>query len=417
MPRLKHKPPKYRLHKASGQAVVTVNRRTVYLGKFDSPESHELYNELIECWRKDVAARDALEQEAAAREETQKKLNVTLRSLYERRQSGHPVTFNELVLCYNEHAESEYRKNGEITREAGHIREVLRFARKKHGRMEAEKFGPLCLKELREEMVSELDWSRDYLNKQVGRIRRMFRWAVENELIEPAVYQKLMAVRGLKKGKTAARETKGVACVDDAIVEQTIEHLPEVIADMVRLQRLTSARPGEICSIRPCDIDRSGDVWIYTPSSHKTEHHEIGRIVLIGPRGQEVLTPYLLRAAEDFCFRPADSERKRFARLSAKRTTPLRPRDKRGAARRAARLYAPRYVTDTYRRAINRTCKRRGIPPWSPNRLRHTAATEIRRKHGLEGAQVICGHQSADVTQVYAERDIELAKKIMRDVG
>ena len=53
---------------------------------------------------------------------------------------------------------------------------------------------------------------------------------------------------------------------------------------------------------------------------------------------------------------------------------------------------------------------------WSPNQLRHTAATEIRRDFGLEAAQIILGHSAADVTQVYAERDlakgIEVAKRI-----
>jgi integrase len=100
------------------------------------------------------------------------------------------------------------------------------------------------------------------------------------------------------------------------------------------------------------------------------------------------------------------------------------------------------YTTASYRRAIHRACdlafphldlgetKASELPPaqlaelrawqsshrWSPNRLRHSAATEIRRQFGLEAAQVILGHAAADVTQVYAERDmlkgIEVARKI-----
>ena len=54
---------------------------------------------------------------------------------------------------------------------------------------------------------------------------------------------------------------------------------------------------------------------------------------------------------------------------------------------------------------------------WSPNRLRHSAGTEIRKHYGLEAAQVILGHASADVTQVYAERDLQKAVEIMREVG
>lgn len=49
--------------------------------------------------------------------------------------------------------------------------------------------------------------------------------------------------------------------------------------------------------------------------------------------------------------------------------------------------------------------------------LRHAAATEIRRRFGLEAAQVSLGHAKADITQVYAERDIELARKVAMAVG
>ena len=54
---------------------------------------------------------------------------------------------------------------------------------------------------------------------------------------------------------------------------------------------------------------------------------------------------------------------------------------------------------------------------WSPNQLRHAAGTEIRRRFGLEAAQVILGHAKADVTQVYAERDMATAAEVMRKIG
>ena len=54
---------------------------------------------------------------------------------------------------------------------------------------------------------------------------------------------------------------------------------------------------------------------------------------------------------------------------------------------------------------------------WAPNRLRHSAATEIRKRLGLEAAQVTLGHAAADVTQVYAERDREKAAAVMAQVG
>ena len=101
----------------------------------------------------------------------------------------------------------------------------------------------------------------------------------------------------------------------DAVVQATLPHLSEVVTDMVRFQRLTGSRPAEVCLVRPCDVDTSGDVWIYRPESHKTEHHGRERVICIGPKAQDVLRPYLLREKESYCFVPAESEKKRLTRL------------------------------------------------------------------------------------------------------
>ena len=47
-----HRPPAYRLHKARNSAVVTIDGKNHYLGRYDSPESHELYARLIAEWRR-----------------------------------------------------------------------------------------------------------------------------------------------------------------------------------------------------------------------------------------------------------------------------------------------------------------------------------------------------------------------------
>jgi len=65
---------------------------------------------------------------------------------------------------------------------------------------------------------------------------------------------------GLQKGRCAAAEATRVAPVADQVVQATLPYLPEVVADMVRLQRLTGCRPAEVCILRPCDMDTSADV-------------------------------------------------------------------------------------------------------------------------------------------------------------
>ncbi len=47
---MRKKIPSYRLHKASGQAVVWINGRDLYLGKHGSRESREAYDRLIAQW-------------------------------------------------------------------------------------------------------------------------------------------------------------------------------------------------------------------------------------------------------------------------------------------------------------------------------------------------------------------------------
>jgi len=412
MPRLLYQPPKYRLHKGTGQALVSLAGRKIYLGKYGSPQSHQRYEQAIAQWRKTHATNGASGQVKAEPE-----LLATAATLRDKRLAGIPLSINELILVYRNHTHQYYRKHGKVTREAATIDEVLRFLRQYHGKQAVDSFGPVTLSDLRDRMIDELDWSRKYLNKQVSRIVRMFKWAVENELVASEIHSALAKLSGLRKGRSRARETQGVLSVADDVVNQTVPELSEVLADMVKLQRVTGARPGEICSLRPVDVDRSHDIWVYTPEVHKTEHHDQQRVIMLGPKAQAILTPYLLRSAETYCFTPQESEAKRKAQLAAQRKTPLRKRDRDRMLRPSNRQYAPCYTAETYRHAIQRICKRLELPKWSPNQLRHTAATEIRKRYGLEAAQVVCGHQSADVTQVYAERDYELAKRVAREVG
>ncbi|MBN9518491.1 site-specific integrase [bacterium] len=49
------------------------------------------------------------------------------------------------------------------------------------------------------------------------------------------------------------------------------------------------------------------------------------------------------------------------------------------------------------------------MTPWKPGRLRHTFATEVRSRFGLEVAQVLLGHKRAGVTQAYAEATLTRA--------
>lgn len=114
------------------------------------------------------------------------------------------------------------------------------------------------------------------------------------------------------------------------------------------------------------------------------EHHNRQRVILIGPKAQKILRPYLNDELKRPCFR----RRKRFA-----------------------------WSRFAYGKRIHKACEKAGVGKWAPNQLRHLAATKIRSQFGLEAAQVILGHSRADITQIYAEKDLRAATEVAKQVG
>jgi integrase len=240
----------------------------------------------------------------------------------------------------------------------------------------------------------------------------VFRWAASEELYPGEQYQALLTVAALEKGRSPARERPPISEVAEDIVLATLPHLSPQVAAMVRLQLLTAARPGEVASLRPRDVDRSDpECWVYRPESHKTEHHGRDRVILLGPRSREVLRPWLDRDEDAYCFCPAEVVAARAARRSE--TAPS------AIGRRPAARPRPggRYTKDCYRVAIQRACRRAGVPEWTPHLLRHTRATTIRREFDIESAQIILDHSKPETTLIYAERDLAKARSVVDRIG
>jgi integrase len=326
------------------------------------------------------------------------------------------VTLGRMVTAYMDHARAYYGAGKRS--EAANMDFATRHAVALYGKAKARDFGPLQLKAVRQMMIDS-GLARKTINGRVQRIVRVFRWAAGEGLVGPDVPAVLATVPGLRRGRTEAREREPVQPVAPELVDATLQLLHPIVRAMVELQRLTGARPGEICILRPCDVDRSADVWLYRPSSHKCQFREKDRIIYIGLRGQAILRPYLLRPADSFCFSPMEvrSDRMKARRLA--RVTPERQGNVPGSHQKSdpKRLPGARYTAGSYAYAIRRVLDRHGLERWSPNQLRHLAATEIRRRYGLEAAQVMLGHSRADVTQIYAERDCGVALKIAKEVG
>src|SRR5262249_48069796 len=155
--------------------------------------------------------------------------------------------------------------------------------------------GPLALKAVRQTMV-EAGLCRGVINQRGGRVRRVFRWAVGNELVPSTVLQGLQAVRGLQRGRSQARGAEPVKAGPGPFVNATLPFLLPPVAAMVSLQLVTGMRPGEVAILRGIDLDMTGPVWLYRPGSdrgpegtHKTAYRGHRRVIPIGPRGQQII--------------------------------------------------------------------------------------------------------------------------------
>jgi integrase len=185
----------------------------------------------------------------------------------------------------------------------------------------------------------------------------------------------------------------------------------------------------------------SGDVWVYRPTQHKTKHRGKARIVALGPRAVEIIKPFLTLDTQTFLFSPRAAIDAHRTQMRARRKSKVQPSQLNRKKRKPKKQPGVCYSANTYAQAIAKAvlaantaaacdkckklkpaercdaCKKAAIPHWHPHQLRHTHATEVRRRFGLEAAQVALGHSQAQITEVYAERNLALAAKVAREVG
>ncbi len=358
----KQKLPVYRHHKPSGQARVRWQGREIYLGTFESPESRQRYAELLTK----IVTGATLDIKNATRRKSQNKLN----------DGG--LSISELCVLFLQHAEQHYRKNGNLTSEYDLLTLAIEPLKELFGTTPVEQFGPLALKAVRDAMVAK-GWTRGTINAEVGRIRRVFRFAVENELLKDAtVLQKLEAVSPLLVGRTKAPDNSPREAVPQEYIDAVKKLVSERCCDLIDLQLLTGARPGELLMLTGRMMDRSGDIWTAELREHKTQHCGKSRKLVFGPKAQVILRKYLA----------ADPDARLF---------PLRG--------------------DSYRHAISRACEQLNLSRWTPHWLRHNVATRVRDEFGIEAAQALAGHSSPMMTAHYASKLDGLAAKVVASIG
>jgi integrase len=333
------------------------------------------------------------------------------------------LTVSEMLLAYLEYASVYYRyPDGSPTNELSDIKLSIRPLRKLYGHTLAETFGPLSLEAVREFMINQpvgdkVGLCRGVINQRIGKIIRAFRWAVSKEMIPVTVLNALEAVQPLQRHRSAARETEAVRPVSEALVNDTLPFLSPTVSDMIQVQLLTGMRSGEVCIMRGCDLDTTGEVWLFRPSTHKTMHVGKDRVIALGPQAQEIVKRYLKTDTQAYLFSPREDRERRFAEMRTRRKTPVQPSQICRKKKKPVRVPGVRYTPRAMAHAVQRACKRGRLESWHPHQLRHSHATEVRRQFGLEAAQVALGHSGAKVTEIYAEKNLDLAKKVAAKVG
>ncbi len=306
---------------------------------------------------------------------------------------------SDLCDAYARHVDEYYKGSGE----ASACTCATRILREMFGALAVGELKHTDLVRVREAFVRH-GYTRNTCNKYTRIItNRMMPWAFDEGLINATTKAEMAALMPLKRGRTEAQEGRRVHAASTEHIEAAQACMMPNTADMVDVHRLTGMRPGEICQMRWADIDESQTPWVYRPRHHKNEWRDQVRVVLIGPRARAILERH--RDGE-YPFSPIMATVERIAELRAKRTSPFYPCRNEKFSRadpHAVRKPGPCWNTATYSRTIRAACERAGIAVWSANQLRHSFATEVRRRFGLAAASAVLGHsQGARVTDRYS---------------
>lgn len=353
--------PSYTLHGPSGQARVVLrspdgSRKDLYLGRHNSPESKRRYRELLR------SLDGAPTEEALARPEPGQ------------------ATIAYLCASFLRYAFKEYRDGqGRPTGEARNFVDALRLLVELKAESPVASFIIADLRKIREVMIEGGTLCRSTINSRINKIRRVFRWGVEEGFVPAEVWWNLKALAPLQPGRRIVRDSPGSKFpVSDESIERTLPFLPPQVAAMVRLQRATGMRPSEVLRLSMDQIDRSGPDWLYVPKHHKNAWRGQERVIVLRAPLQELLTPFLRMDGKPL-FSPTDAERLRGKNRSDTSDS---------------------YSLWSYRRAIVRAAAKAGVDSWSPGQLRHTKITEVARKSHRD-AQIIAGHKDQRSTSHY----------------
>lgn len=340
-------------------------------------------------------------------------------------------TVEHLAESFREHCQAVYVKRGKPTSHRWQVNAALDQLIEHCGDRAADGIEAPDIVIWRDMIIDAKDrhgaavsLSINTVNGRLRIVKQMFAWARLYGLVQKATAYDVSLVPSLRAGRSKAKPLKKVDPVPDDILDKTLAVATPTIAAMIQTQLLTGMRSGEMVSMRVCDLKRDGDLLIYRPISHKTEHHDKDRVIVLGPQAQKIIKPFIDRRSKlsEFVFLPAEAHRERLEQIGFAKVT---------AYQMSRSTFKPgrSYKTETYYGQVYRTCdrafdadgtrraKRDYAHRWHPHQLRHNAATRLRAMFGIEAANDALGHSSFNMTALYAEKSLNRQKEIAAKAG
>lgn len=296
-----------------------------------------------------------------------------------------PATLSDLCREADVWASAYYRHpSGRPTREHLNLRDAARNLADVCGSIHPKKLKAEHLHQVQQAMIAK-GLARNTINSRIKRIKRICRWAAQppRRWITPAQLADLQLLEALKRGRSAARETPMITPAPIEHIEQTIRHANPKIATMIRLQLMTGMRPGEVATLRQSELEPGPHgTTLYRPAEHKTAYLAHARQIVIGPEASRLLRHW----------------------MAAQMTT-------------SDSVFG--MTGNSYGNEIRRIQERNNLARWSPNRLRHTFATQTRATSGadLDAVQQALGHSDIRTTQRYALPELNHLINLMARIG
>jgi integrase len=316
------------------------------------------------------------------------------------------VSVRELALSFLDHLKERTDEISYIT-----YRIIIdEFLLELYSGTPADEFSTTCLDLVRGAMKQSKRFNRDVLNRHTRRIISIFKWGVWKELCKESTWQKLTVIPPYKKGEPGTFEGRKRKPVSDDVLIRTIKYAVPTEAAMIKVHRLTGARPGEICNLTVGALYlKEGKILL---TEHKTKAHVGERTVDLRPEAREIIAPYLAgKKPEDAVFSPRQVMTERYAAKRAGRKTNLTPsqeeRNRQKSEKPKSRV-GEFYNPKSYYRMVERLIKRANkagekIPKWFPYMIRHATATADAMDSILKLAMERLGHTTPKMTENYAQ--------------